>query len=165
MKFHIWQSLYILWVNQYYLKDLPHRKCKIIALKETPKGEGWNDYELVCEVLGDETRFKVNYDSFWFTHPKTRNTETDEEEDFKITPSDQYVSVVLTAKELYKIIKEKRVEYHQKDVDNRQWRLEDSIKTRDLYNDPKNIKSDIAKWIKEEEIYSEMENDGTFEFV
>lgn len=89
MKFHIWQSLYILWVNQYYLKDLPHRKCKIIALKETPKGEGWNDYELVCEVLGDETRFKVNYDSFWFTHPKTRNTETDEEEDFKVTPSKQ----------------------------------------------------------------------------
>lgn len=165
MKFHIWQSLYILWVNQYHLKDLPHRKCKIIALKETPKGEGWNDYELVCEVLGDETRFKVNYDSFWFTHPKTRNTETDEEEDFKITPSDQYVSVLLTAKELYKIIREKRADYHQKDVSIKKWLLNESIKIRQLYDDPKNIQSDIAKRLEEEEIYSEMENDGTFEFV
>lgn len=154
MKFHIWQSLYILWINQYYLKDLPHRKCKIIALKETPKGEGWNDYELVCEVLGDETRFKVNYDSFWFTHPKTRNTETDEEEDFKITPSDQYVSVLLTAKELYKIIREKRADYHQKDVSIKKWLLNESIKIRQLYDDPKNIQSDIAKWIEEEETLS-----------
>lgn len=151
MKFHIWQSLYILWVNQYYLKDLPHRKCKIIALKEISKGEGWNDYELVCEVLDDGRRFKVNYDSLWFTHPKTRNTETDEEENFLVTPSDQYVSVVLTAKELYKIIREKRADYHQKDVSIKKWLLNESIKTRQLYDDPKNIQSDIAHRLEEEE--------------
>ena len=157
MKFNIWQSLYVLWVNQYYLKDLPHRKCKIIALKETLKGEGWNDYELVCEVLENGTRFKVNYDSFWFTHPKTRNTETDEEEDFKITPSDQYVSVLLTAKELYKIIREKRANYHEKDVSIKKRLLNESIKIRQLYDDPKNIQSDIAKRIEEEETLSTKE--------
>lgn len=150
MKFKLWQSLYIVWINPYYLKNLPHRKCKIIALKEISKGEGWNDYELVCEVIDDGRRFKVNYDSFWFTHPKTRNTETDEEEDFKVTPSDQYVSVVLTAQELYKIIREKRADYHEKDVSIKKWLLNESIKTRQLYDDPKNIQSDIAKRLEEE---------------
>ena len=126
-------------------------------MKEIPKGEGWNDYELVCEVLDDGRRFKVNYDSFGFTHPKTRNTETDEEEDFKVTPSDQYVSVVLTAKELYKIIREKRADYHQKDVSIKKWLLNESIKTRQLYDDPKNIESDIAQRLEEEETLSPTE--------
>jgi hypothetical protein len=63
--------------------------------------------------------------------------------------------VVSTAKELYKIIREKRADYHEKDVSIKKWLLNESIKIRQLYDDPKNIQSDIAKWIEEEESLSQ----------
>ena len=109
------------------------------------------EYELVCNVLGeDEERFKVKFDSFGFTHPKTRTIGTDEEVNYLIHPSDQYTLVFLTAQELYKIIRKKWCDYQETNVVMKKWLLNESIKKLQLYNDPKNIDSDIAKWIEEE---------------
>lgn len=107
--------------------------------------------ELVCNVLGeDNEKFKVKYDSFGFTHPKTRIIGTDEEVNYLIHPSDQYTLVFLTAKGLYKIIRKKWCDYQETDIVMKKWLLNKSIEKLQLYNDPKNINSDIAKWIEEE---------------
>lgn len=107
--------------------------------------------ELVCNVLGeDNEKFKVKYYSFGFTHPKTRIIGTDEEVNYLIHPSDKYTLVFLTAKGLYKIIRKKWCDYQETDVVMKKWLLNKSIEKLQLYNDPKNINSDIAKWIEEE---------------
>ena len=116
------------------------------------------EYELVCNVLDeDEERFKVKFDSFGFTHPKTRTIGTDEEVNYLIHPSDQYTLVFLTAQELYKIIRKKWCDYQETNVVMKKWLLNESIKKLQLYNDPKNIDSDIAKWIEQEEALSSKE--------
>ena len=73
MEFKVWDYLYILGINNYYPDSLHHRRCEIIAVNEISSIE----YELVCNV--DDERFKVKFDSFGFTHPKTRTIGTDEE--------------------------------------------------------------------------------------
>lgn len=134
-------------INTYYPDSLHHRRCEIIAVKEISNIE----YELVCNVLGeDDERFKVKYDSFGFTHPKTRTIGTDEEVNYLIHSSDQCTLVFLTAQELYKIIRKKWCDYQETNVVMKKWLLNKSIEKLQLYNDPKNIDSDIEKWIEEE---------------
>ena len=147
MEFKVWDYLYILGINKYYPDSLHHRRCEIIAVKEISNIE----YELVCNVLGeDDERFKVKYDSFGFTHPKTRTIGTDEEVNYLIHPSDQCTLVFLTAQELYKIIRKKWCDYQETNVVMKKWLLNKSIEKLQLYDDPKNIDSDIAKRLEEE---------------
>lgn len=109
------------------------------------------EFELVCDVLGkDNEHFKVKYDSFGFTHPKTRTIGTDEVVNYLIHPTDQCTLVFLTAKELYKNIRNRWVDHQETNVIMQKRYLDRAIDKRNLYNDPKNIDSDIAKWLEEE---------------
>ena len=144
MEFKVWDYLYILGINNYYPDSLHHRRCEIIAVNEISSIE----CELVCNV--DDERFKVKFDSFGFTHPKTRTIGTDEEVNYLIHPSDQCTLVFLTAQELYKIIRKKWCDYQETNVVMKKWLLDKSIEKLQLYDDPKNIDSDIAKRLEEE---------------